>query len=38
MTGAHQIAAQILAAAQQIAKALLGDRRNMDEPQLAGSE
>jgi hypothetical protein len=34
----HQIAAQILAAAQQVAEPFLGDRRHVDEAQLAGGE
>ena len=38
MAGAHQVAAQILAAAQEIAEALIGRGRDVDKVQLAGGE
>jgi hypothetical protein len=36
--GAHQIAAEILDAADQIPERLIGDRRHEREPQLPGGE
>ena len=38
VAGAHEIAAQVLAAAQQVTEAFLGDCRHVDEAQLAGGE
>jgi hypothetical protein len=38
MASAHQVAAQILAGADEVAEALLGDSRDVDEAQLPRGE